>query len=59
MAGRGTDIMLGGNAEFMAVTEMGAKGFDANEKPEEYEGAWDAVFQSMMAQVEEEASAVR
>src|SRR6056300_1568624 len=59
MAGRGTDIMLGGNAEFMAVAAMGEKGFDANEKPEEYEAAWDAVFQSMMAQVEEEASAVR
>jgi len=59
MAGRGTDIMLGGNAEFMAVAEMGAKGFDANEKPDEYEGAWDAVFQSMMAQVEQEAAAVR
>jgi preprotein translocase subunit SecA len=59
MAGRGTDIMLGGNAEFMAVTEMGNKGFDANEKPEEYEAAWDAVFQSMMAQVEQEASIVR
>jgi preprotein translocase subunit SecA len=59
MAGRGTDIMLGGNAEFMAVTEMGNKGFDANEKPEEYEAAWDAVFQSMMAQVEQEASSVR
>ncbi|MDP4972586.1 MAG: preprotein translocase subunit SecA, partial [Pontimonas sp.] len=37
MAGRGTDIMLGGNAEFMAVAAMGEKGFDANEKPEEYE----------------------
>jgi preprotein translocase subunit SecA len=59
MAGRGTDIMLGGNAEFMAVTEMGNEGFDANEKPEEYEAAWDAVFQSMMAQVEQEASSVR
>ena len=59
MAGRGTDIMLGGNAEFMAVAAMGEKGFDANEKPEEYEAAWDAVFQSMMAQVEEEAEAVR
>ena len=59
MAGRGTDIMLGGNAEFMAVSEMGTQGFDANEKPEAYEAAWDAVFQSMMAQVEEEGDEVR
>jgi len=59
MAGRGTDIMLGGNAEFMAVAAMGDKGFDASEKPEEYEAAWDAVFQSMMDQVEQEAESVR
>lgn len=59
MAGRGTDIMLGGNAEFMAVTDMTAKGFDATEKPDEYEGAWDAVYKSMMDTVEQEASIVR
>ena len=59
MAGRGTDIMLGGNAEFMAVSDMVAKGHDANDKPDEYEAAWDAVFQSMIDQVEEEAAAVR
>jgi preprotein translocase subunit SecA len=59
MAGRGTDIMLGGNAEFMAVAEMAAKGFDASEKPEEYEANWDAVYQAMVAAVEVEASTVR
>lgn len=59
MAGRGTDIMLGGNAEFMAVTDMTAKGFDATEKPDEYEGAWDAVYKSMIDTVEQEASIVR
>ena len=59
MAGRGTDIMLGGNAEFMAVAEMAAKGFDSAEKPEDYEAAWDAVYQSMIDTVEEEAHKVR
>ena len=59
MAGRGTDIMLGGNAEFMAVAEMTRLGHDSSERPEEYEGAWDAVFASMVAAVEEEASSVR
>ena len=59
MAGRGTDIMLGGNAEFMAVAEMAAKGFDATEKPEEYEAAWDAIYQAMVAAVEEDAKTVR
>jgi len=38
MAGRGTDIMLGGNAEFMAVAEMTQRGYDPGERPEEYEG---------------------
>ena len=59
MAGRGTDIMLGGNAEFMAVAEMAAKGFDATEKPDEYEAAWDAIYQAMVAAVEEDAKTVR
>jgi preprotein translocase subunit SecA len=59
MAGRGTDIMLGGNAEFMAVAEMAAKGFDATEKSDEYEAAWDAIYQAMVASVEEDAKTVR
>lgn len=40
MAGRGTDIMLGGNAEFMAVAELASRGLDPAENPEEYEAAW-------------------
>ncbi|HEY0188271.1 MAG TPA: preprotein translocase subunit SecA [Cellulomonas sp.] len=40
MAGRGTDIMLGGNAEFMAVADLSARGLDTKESPEEYEAAW-------------------
>ena len=40
MAGRGTDIMLGGNAEFMAVAAMASAGLDPNEDPEAYEAAW-------------------
>ncbi|MCA5894633.1 preprotein translocase subunit SecA [Isoptericola sp. NEAU-Y5] len=45
MAGRGTDIMLGGNAEFLAVSEMSARGLDAAEDPEEYEAAWPDVLE--------------
>ncbi|WP_277452317.1 preprotein translocase subunit SecA [Janibacter sp. DB-40] len=41
MAGRGTDIMLGGNPEFRAVTELRQRGLDPEETPEEYEAAWD------------------
>jgi preprotein translocase subunit SecA len=41
MAGRGTDIMLGGNPEFMAVATLKQRGLDPVETPEEYEAAWD------------------
>ncbi len=58
MAGRGTDIMLGGNAEFLAVQEMKAKGLDPVETPEEYEAEWDAVYQGTRDRVAEEATKV-
>jgi preprotein translocase subunit SecA len=40
MAGRGTDIMLGGNPEFMAAAELAARGLSPVETPEDYEAAW-------------------
>jgi preprotein translocase subunit SecA len=50
MAGRGTDIMLGGNPEYLAAAEVRAQGLDATEQPDEYAQAlvdatrkWDAV----------------
>lgn len=58
MAGRGTDVMLGGNAEFMAVAEMNAKGLSPVETPDEYETAWDDVFNNVKAKVVEEADKV-
>jgi preprotein translocase subunit SecA len=51
MAGRGTDIMLGGNAEFMAVAELRNRGLDAAETPEEYEAAWPDVLKAMQEKV--------
>ncbi|WP_019136682.1 preprotein translocase subunit SecA [Cellulomonas massiliensis] len=45
MAGRGTDIMLGGNAEFMAVADLAARGLDPAENAEEYEAAWPAALE--------------
>jgi preprotein translocase subunit SecA len=59
MAGRGTDIMLGGNAEFLAVSEAKAKGLDPNEDPERYEAEWDAIFARVSEQVEAEGDKVR
>ena len=40
MAGRGTDIMLGGNAEHIAVSALKEAGLDPEENSEEYEKAW-------------------
>ncbi|MFC8191144.1 preprotein translocase subunit SecA [Cellulomonas sp. NPDC057328] len=50
MAGRGTDIMLGGNAEFMAVAALAERGLDPAENAEEYEAAWpDALAEAKAA----------
>jgi len=40
MAGRGTDIMLGGNPEFAADLALREKGLSPAETPEDYEAAW-------------------
>ena len=40
MAGRGTDIMLGGNPEFMAAAELRNRGLSPVETPDDYESAW-------------------
>jgi preprotein translocase subunit SecA len=58
MAGRGTDIMLGGNAEFLAVAEMNGRGLSPIDTPEEYEAEWDAVFERIKGEVEIEAKKV-
>lgn len=54
MAGRGTDIMLGGNPEFRAVAELKARGLDPEETPEEYEAAWDEALAEAEKAVEAE-----
>lgn len=59
MAGRGTDIMLGGNAEFNAVHEMEKLGLDPVENAEEYEAKWDEVFARAKEAAEAEAAEVR
>lgn len=45
MAGRGTDIMLGGNPEFEAVESMKALGLDPLNNAEEYESKWPEVLE--------------
>jgi preprotein translocase subunit SecA len=45
MAGRGTDIMLGGNPEFAADSELRELGLSPSDTPEEYEAAWPAALE--------------
>jgi preprotein translocase subunit SecA len=59
MAGRGTDIMLGGNPEFMAEQELRSQGLDPVDTPEEYESGWDAALSEAREQVAAEAEEVR
>ncbi|HEY1971095.1 MAG TPA: preprotein translocase subunit SecA [Pseudonocardia sp.] len=59
MAGRGTDIMLGGNPEFMAEQELRSRGLDPVETPEEYEAGWGPALQEARDQVAAEAEEVR
>ena len=58
MAGRGTDIMLGGNSEYLAFEALSKKGFDSVEKPDEYEKAWAETYPKIKEQVAEEAAKV-
>ncbi|MEY3756687.1 MAG: hypothetical protein RL356_959, partial [Actinomycetota bacterium] len=52
MAGRGTDIMLGGNPEFMADFELQRQGLNPAETPEQYEKAWPAEIAKQKTAVE-------
>ncbi|MFC7618934.1 preprotein translocase subunit SecA [Microlunatus sp. GCM10028923] len=47
MAGRGTDIMLGGNPEFMADKQLQDKGIDPVEHSEEYEKLYPEVLEEL------------
>ena len=58
MAGRGTDVMLGGNAEFLTVEALNKRGLNAEETPEEYEKAWAAEFEKIKEQVAQDAEKV-
>ena len=59
MAGRGTDIMLGGSVEFLADMELRNRGLDPVETPDEYEAAWPATLETVKEQVAAEHDEVR
>ena len=54
MAGRGTDIMLGGSPEFLADEELRGRGLDPLETPEEYEAEWSVTLKKYEDQVKAE-----
>ena len=54
MAGRGTDIMLGGNPEFMADFELQRRGISPVDNAEEYEREWPAEIAKQKAAVAKE-----
>ena len=58
MAGRGTDIMLGGNPEFMADFELQRQGLNPADNPEQYEAAWPAEIAKQKAAVAKEHETV-
>ena len=47
MAGRGTDIILGGNAEFLADKKLHDSGIDALENSEEYEKLYPELLEDL------------
>jgi len=59
MAGRGTDIMLGGSTEFLADQELRKQGLDPLEDSEEYEAAWPSTLERITAQVQAEHDEVK
>jgi preprotein translocase subunit SecA len=54
MAGRGTDIMLGGNPEFAADQTLRERGLSPTETPEDYEQGWAAALETANAEIAKE-----
>jgi preprotein translocase subunit SecA len=54
MAGRGTDIQLGGNPEFSADVALRERGLSPDETPEEYEAAWPDALEKAKADAAKE-----
>jgi preprotein translocase subunit SecA len=58
MAGRGTDIMLGGNPEFIAQKTLADRGLDPVENQVAYDQAWPAALESAQQAVATEHETV-
>jgi preprotein translocase subunit SecA len=58
MAGRGTDIVLGGNVDFLTDQRLRAAGLDPLETADEYEAAWHEELPKVKEEAAEEAAEV-
>ncbi|MGY4102390.1 preprotein translocase subunit SecA [Nocardia sp. R16R-3T] len=59
MAGRGTDVVLGGNPDIITDIILRKEGLDPVETPEEYQAAWLPTLERVKEQTAEDADAVR
>ncbi|MPY78678.1 MAG: preprotein translocase subunit SecA [Actinophytocola sp.] len=59
MAGRGTDVVLGGNPEIIADQVLREQGLDPVETPDEYEAAYPRTHEQAIADSKAEADEVR
>ncbi|MFI5777765.1 preprotein translocase subunit SecA [Nocardia sp. NPDC051570] len=59
MAGRGTDIVLGGNPDIIADLLLRREGLDPVETPDEYQAHWLPTLEQVKQQVEEDGERVR
>ena len=58
MAGRGTDVVLGGNVDFLTDLRLRDRGLDPVETPDEYEAAWHEELPVVKAEADTEAEDV-
>jgi preprotein translocase subunit SecA len=58
MAGRGTDIVLGGNIDFLTDKRLRERGLDPVETPEEYDAAWHEELPKVKKEASTEAKEV-
>ncbi|HET9170435.1 MAG TPA: preprotein translocase subunit SecA, partial [Actinospica sp.] len=58
MAGRGTDIKLGGNDEALAEAELQQRGLNRTDTPDEFAAAWEAALEKAKKAVAAESEEV-
>lgn len=59
MAGRGTDIMLGGNVEFLTDRKLREDGYSPDTTPKEWDNLWSKTLEEVKKQVKDEHEEVK